>query len=72
MNFNLTDEQRLLQDSVRRFVEKDYAFEARTARVKSGEPCERRHWATFANNGWLAAALPEAAAGWAAPSSTPC
>ncbi|SPA23077.1 Acyl-CoA dehydrogenase, C-terminal:Acyl-CoA dehydrogenase, central region [Cupriavidus taiwanensis] len=59
MNFNLTDEQRLLQDSVRRFVEKDYDFEARTARVKSGEPCNGRHWATFANNGWLAAALPE-------------
>ncbi|QUN32773.1 acyl-CoA dehydrogenase family protein (plasmid) [Cupriavidus sp. KK10] len=63
MNFNLTDEQRLLQDSVRRFVEKDYDFEARTARLKSGEPCNARHWAMFAENGWLAAALPEAAGG---------
>ncbi|AQV98669.1 acyl-CoA dehydrogenase [Cupriavidus necator] len=63
MNFNLTDEQRLLQDSVRRFAEKDYDFAARSARVKSGEPCSRRHWATFAENGWLAAALPESAGG---------
>ncbi|WP_349604815.1 acyl-CoA dehydrogenase family protein [Cupriavidus sp. DF5525] len=63
MNFNLTDEQRLLQDSVRRFVDKAYDFEARTARVKSAEPCNARHWATFAENGWLAAALPEAAGG---------
>ncbi|SCU75930.1 Acyl-CoA dehydrogenase [Cupriavidus necator] len=63
MNFNLTDEQRLLQDSVRRFVEKDYDFEARTARLRSGEPCNSRHWATFAENGWLAAALPEAGGG---------
>ena len=59
MNFNLTDEQRLLQDSVRRFVDKDYDFEARTARIRSAEPCNARHWAIFAENGWLAAALPE-------------
>ncbi|MBF6989245.1 acyl-CoA dehydrogenase family protein [Cupriavidus sp. IK-TO18] len=63
MNFNLTDEQRLLQDSVRRFVDKDYDFESRTARIKSGEPCNARHWAMFAENGWLAAALPEPAGG---------
>ncbi|GMG94357.1 acyl-CoA dehydrogenase family protein [Cupriavidus metallidurans] len=63
MNFNLTDEQRLLQDSVRRFVDKDYGFESRTARIKSGEPCSEKYWATFAENGWLAAALPESAGG---------
>ncbi|BDB27510.1 acyl-CoA dehydrogenase family protein [Cupriavidus sp. P-10] len=63
MNFNLTDEQRLLQDSVRRFVDKDYDFEARTARIRSAEPCNARHWAIFAENGWLAAALPESAGG---------
>ncbi|MDX6007521.1 acyl-CoA dehydrogenase family protein [Cupriavidus necator] len=63
MNFELTFEQQLLQDSVARFVEKDYGFEARTALVKSGSRCDGRHWATFANNGWLAAALPEAQGG---------
>ncbi|MEM5429228.1 acyl-CoA dehydrogenase family protein [Cupriavidus oxalaticus] len=59
MNFNLTSEQQMLQDSVARFVEKDYDFEARTALVKAGSRCDAKHWNTFANNGWLAAALPE-------------
>jgi acyl-CoA dehydrogenase len=59
MNFNLTSEQQMLQDSVARFVEKDYDFEARTALVKAGSRCDARHWQTFASNGWLAAALPE-------------
>ncbi|QQX82812.1 acyl-CoA dehydrogenase family protein [Cupriavidus necator] len=63
MNFNLNPEQQLLQDSVRRFVDRDYDFEARTALVKAGSRCSAKHWNTFANNGWLAAALPEAQGG---------
>ena len=59
MNFNLDSEQQLLQDSVRRFIDRDYDFEARTALIKSGSRCSAKHWDTFANNGWLAAALPE-------------
>jgi acyl-CoA dehydrogenase len=63
MKFNLNDEQGLLRDSVRRFVDKEYDLAARTARLRSGEPCHAGHWQTFADNGWLAAALPEAAGG---------
>src|SRR6516165_3319986 len=63
MNFNLNSEQQLLQDSVRRFVEKDYGFEARTALIKARSTCNDRHWHTFAENGWLMAALPEAYGG---------
>ncbi|MGT2431272.1 acyl-CoA dehydrogenase family protein [Cupriavidus basilensis] len=63
MNFNLDSEQQLLQDSVRRFIDRDYDFEARTALIKSGSRCSAKHWDTFANNGWLAAALPEAHGG---------
>lgn len=63
MNFNLDSEQQMLQDSVRRFVDRDYDFEARTALIQSGSRCSARHWDTFANNGWLAAALPEAQGG---------
>jgi len=59
MNFNLDSEQQMLQDSVRRFVDRDYDFEARTALIKSGSRCSAKHWDTFATNGWLAAALPE-------------
>ena len=35
MNFDLTEEQRLLADSVRRFIANDYAFEARQRIVAS-------------------------------------
>ncbi|MGF6780733.1 acyl-CoA dehydrogenase family protein [Paraburkholderia sp. GAS334] len=67
MNFNLNSEQQMLQDSVRRFVDKDYSFEARTALIKAGATPEytrhTSHWQTFADNGWLAAALPEAGGG---------
>jgi alkylation response protein AidB-like acyl-CoA dehydrogenase len=67
MNFNLNAEQLMLRDSVRRFVDKDYSFEARTASIKAaaspGAAPHARHWQTFADNGWLAAALPEAGGG---------
>lgn len=63
MNFNLNAEQQLLQDSVRRFVDKDYGFEARTALIKARSTCSASHWQTFADNGWLAAALPESCGG---------
>ncbi|AMO22737.1 acyl-CoA dehydrogenase [Ramlibacter solisilvae] len=59
MDFNLNSEQQLLQDSVRRFIDKAYAFEARAAIVKQGQGGSTAHWGTFAENGWLAAALPE-------------
>ncbi|KJK21340.1 acyl-CoA dehydrogenase [Burkholderiaceae bacterium 16] len=59
MNFNLHSEQQLLQDSVRRFVERSYSFEHRTELLKGGTGCIEAHWRTFAGNGWLAAALPE-------------
>ncbi|MDR5855353.1 acyl-CoA dehydrogenase family protein [Caballeronia sp. LZ062] len=62
MNFKLDSEQQLLQDSVRRFAEKECAFEARAALLKSGAS-EPAHWQAFADNGWLAAALPEAYSG---------
>ncbi|MFL9868925.1 acyl-CoA dehydrogenase family protein [Paraburkholderia fungorum] len=63
MNFNLNSEQQMLQDSVRRFVERDYGFEARRALLVSGSTRNTARWTTFAENGWLAAALPEAYGG---------
>jgi alkylation response protein AidB-like acyl-CoA dehydrogenase len=63
MDFNLNPEQRLLRDSVRRFVGQEYGFEARGALVRAGQGGSARNWRTFADNGWLAAALPEAFGG---------
>lgn len=59
MNFSLDSEQLLLQDSVRRFVERSYSFEHRTDQIMRGNHCSAEQWRTFADNGWLAAALPE-------------
>jgi len=63
MDFNLNSEQQQLQDSVRRFVDKAYGFEARAALVRQGQGGSPANWRTFADNGWLAAALPEAYGG---------
>jgi alkylation response protein AidB-like acyl-CoA dehydrogenase len=63
MDFDLTSEQQLLQDSVRRFIDRAYSFEARTALVKAGCDATTGNWGLFAENGWLMAALPEAYGG---------
>ncbi|WP_213307298.1 acyl-CoA dehydrogenase family protein [Paraburkholderia sacchari] len=63
MNFNLNSEQQMLQDSVRRFVIKACNFENRTAQIKAGPSACARNWDAFAENGWLAAALPDAHGG---------
>lgn len=59
MDFEFTSEQRLLQDSLRRYVDKAYSFEARTALLNAGEDGSADNWGLFAANGWLMAALPE-------------
>lgn len=59
MDFDLTSEQRMLQDSVRRFIEKSYGFEARTTLLKHGKNGSQANWSTFADNGWLMAPIPE-------------
>jgi alkylation response protein AidB-like acyl-CoA dehydrogenase len=63
LNFDLDPEQQLLQDSVRRFVDKAYGFETRTALARTHEGGSAANWRMFADNGWLAAALPEAYGG---------
>lgn len=63
MNFQLDAEQQLLQDSVRRFIDKSYGFEARAALLREHQGGSAANWRIFADNGWLAAALPEAHGG---------
>ncbi|HEF4760886.1 TPA: acyl-CoA dehydrogenase family protein [Pseudomonas putida] len=63
MDFTLGSEQRLLQDSVRRYVDKAYSLEARAALLKAGVNGSVANWGVFADNGWLMAALPQAYGG---------
>src|ERR1051325_10836426 len=51
MNFDYNEEQQLLADSVRRFLQKDYDFEARKKIVASGEGWSPKIWSTFAEMG---------------------
>jgi alkylation response protein AidB-like acyl-CoA dehydrogenase len=57
VQLTLNDEQELLRDSVARFIAQHYDFERRTKLVKAG--AVDANWRTFAENGWLAAAIPE-------------
>ncbi|HEY7611277.1 MAG TPA: acyl-CoA dehydrogenase family protein [Alphaproteobacteria bacterium] len=59
MNFAFTDEQKLLADSVARFVAKDYPFESRRKLLASEAGWSRDTWKSFAELGWLAAPFAE-------------
>ena len=58
MKFDYSEEQRLVADSVRRFVAQDYGFEARKAIVASKEGWSREVWAKLAEIGLLGLPFP--------------
>lgn len=53
MNFDFTEEQGMLRDSVARYVQDDYDFETRRTIADSDEGIDRAKWQTFAELGWL-------------------
>lgn len=59
MDFNYTDEQNALRDTLSRYIVKDYPFEARRALAKSADGFSREHWKQFAELGLLALPFPE-------------
>ena len=63
MNFDLTDDQRMLQEGAARYFEKSYDFKVRLDRARNGGGFARATWQEFADMGWLAAAIPEAHGG---------
>lgn len=54
MDLSYTDEQVLLQDSVRKFIENDYDISERRKLSESEEGFSRENWKQFAELGWLA------------------
>lgn len=54
MDFSFSDEQRLLQESIQKFIQNDYPFDARQKAIASAEGFSRENWRTFAELGWLA------------------
>ncbi len=64
MDFSFSEEQRLLQESIQRFIEKDYTFDERQKLLKTDEGFSRENWGTFAELGWLGLPFSEDAGGF--------
>lgn len=54
MNFELSDEQRLIAESVQRFVQDNYDLESRRRLAGRDPGFSQEHWSTMAQLGWLA------------------
>lgn len=63
MDFNLTDEQQMLREGAERYLLESYAFDDRKLSLRETSGCRDAAWQSFAEMGWLALAVPEAAGG---------
>lgn len=66
MDFDLSDDQRLLKETVDRFIADDYGFEARKAALKTPRGYGEATYAKFAELGLLGLPFPEADGGFGA------
>ncbi len=64
MNFDYSDEQQQLADSVRKYLANEYDFDKRKAILNSASGCSDAVWAAFAEMGLTAIGLPEADGGF--------
>lgn len=63
MIFERTDEQRMMQEGAERFIREQYSFDARKAVAASQAGWSSAYWQNYAQLGWLALLIPEAAGG---------
>ncbi len=59
MDFDYSEDQQLLRESVQRFVRENYSFEARRQLVATEQGYSDAHWRQFAELGWLGIPFPE-------------
>ena len=64
MNFDLSEEQQLLKDSVDRFVSDNYDLDTRQKLSKNDAGFSNTYWKTMAELGWLGVTVPEAHGGF--------
>lgn len=64
MNFDLSEEQQLLKDSVERFVNDNYDLDTRQTLSKNDAGFSDTYWQTMAELGWLGVTVPEAHGGF--------
>ena len=63
MRLTLTEEQSLIEPSVRDFLAAEYDFARRQRSVQAPHACEPTVWRQFADMGWLGLLVPERAGG---------
>jgi hypothetical protein len=63
MDFQFSDEQKLVSDGIDRWLRDRYAFEHWRKASGSEHGFDEGHWREMADLGWLAIAVPEAAGG---------
>ncbi len=64
MDFDFTEEQRLLDETVRRLVKDEYGFEKRKGYTASPEGCSRKLWGSYAEIGLLGLPFAESYGGF--------
>ena len=64
MNFDFSEEQQMVRDSIARFVQDDYDWDTRRAIVASDTGMSEKAWQTFAELGWLSIPFAEADGGF--------
>lgn len=64
MDFNLTDDRRMLKESLSRFLQDRYGFETRNEIAGSEQGFSRELWAQMAELGLIGAMLPEEVGGF--------
>lgn len=63
MNFDLSDEQKLLRDEARRLLRESAGFDRCRRHLDSGAPYDQALWSQVAGLGWLGVAVPESQGG---------
>lgn len=64
MDFSYTEEQKMLQESVQKFVQKSYDFDTRNKIIDSDDGYSKENWQLFAELGWLTVPFSEADGGF--------
>lgn len=63
MDFSISEEQAMLQESIAKFIDNDYDFESRQKNAESDDGYSRELWQSFGELGWTAVPFSEADGG---------
>lgn len=64
MNFEYSDEQKMLKQSIERWAQDNYSFDQRRVILASDDGFSHEHWKTFAELGWLSVPFAEEYGGY--------